>query len=124
MKLHLYQRGFRANYYRWVHRGEPFDEDEGGGTSSSTVEVVANPMVEMVKDAYAPVTSLMLQETTHQEEQEPNAEAKRFLELLKASKKPLYKGCETSLLKAIVRLTNLKCEIICRTERLMVLQPL
>ena len=59
VKLHLYQRGFRANYYRWVHHGEPFDEDEGGGTSSSTIEVLANLMIEMVMDAYAPVTSLM-----------------------------------------------------------------
>jgi len=55
-----------------VYHGEPFDEDEGDGTSSSTVEVVA----EMVMDAYAPVTSLMLQVATHQEEEEPNAEAK------------------------------------------------
>jgi len=59
-----------------VHHGEPFDDDEGGGTSLSTVEVVANPMIEMVTDAYTRVTSLMLQEATHQEEQEPNIDAK------------------------------------------------
>jgi len=92
-----------------VHHGEAFDEDEGG-TSSCTVEVVAKPMIEMVKNAYSPVTSLMLQEAMHQEEQEPNAEAKRFLELLKAAEKPLYEGCQRSLLKAVARLTNLKCE--------------
>jgi len=110
VKLHLYQRGFRANYYRWVHHGEPFDKDEGGGTSLSTVEVVGNPMTEMVMAAYAPMTSLMLQEATHQEEEEPNAEAKRFVQLLKAAEKPLYEGCPMSLLKAVARLTNLKSE--------------
>ena len=83
IKLHLYQRGFRANYYRWVHHGEPFEEEEQVGTSSSTIEVLANLMIEMVMDAYAPVTSLMLQEATHQEEQEPNVEAKYFLNSLR-----------------------------------------
>jgi len=32
------------------------------------------------------------------------------MQLLQAAKKPLYEGCEMSLLKAVARLTNLKCE--------------
>ena len=67
-------------------------------------------MRDMVMNAYAPVTSLILQEATHQEEQESIVEAKRFLERLKAVEKPLYEGCQMSLLKAIARLTNEKCE--------------
>ena len=89
-----------------MHYGELFEEEEGAGTSSSTVKVIANPMREMVMDAYAPLTTLILQEATHQEKQELNAEAKWFPELLKAAKKPLYKGCQMPLLKAIAKLTN------------------
>ena len=37
IKLHLYQRGFRSNYYRWVHHGETFLEDDGAATPSSDV---------------------------------------------------------------------------------------
>jgi len=61
-------------------------------------------------DAYAPTTCLLLQELLHHEEHEPIPEAKRFLKLLKAGERPLYEGCEMSLLKAVARLTNLKCE--------------
>lgn len=64
----------------------------------------------MVIDAYAPASSVLLQELLHNEEDEPNGKANRFLELLKAVERPLYKGCEMSLLKAIAQLTNLKCE--------------
>ena len=85
-------------------------EEQGAGASSSTVKVIANSMRDMIMDAYAPVTSLILKEATHQEKQEPIIVAKRFLELLKAAKKPLYKGCQMLLLKAVAKLTNLKCE--------------
>ena len=40
-------------------------EEEGVGTSSSTVEVIANLMRDMVMEAYAPITCLILQEVTH-----------------------------------------------------------
>ena len=110
IKLHLYQRGFQPNYYRWIHHGEPFPDEEGACASSSNVEVVVNPMREMVMDAYTPVTSLLLQEATLNTTHEPIPEAKRFLQLLQAAEKPLYEGCEMSLLKAVARLTNLKSE--------------
>jgi len=110
IKLHLYQRGFRANYYRWVCHGEPFLGEDEAATSSSIAQVIPNPMRDMMIDAYVPTASLLLQELLHQEEREPIPEAKRFLELLKAAERPLYEGCAMSLLKAIARLTNLKCE--------------
>ena len=58
--LYLYQRGFRSNYYRWVHHGETFLKEEGGTTSSSAVEVIPNPMTDMVMDSYAPITLPLL----------------------------------------------------------------
>ncbi|XP_021748715.1 uncharacterized protein LOC110714491 [Chenopodium quinoa] len=44
------------------------------------------------------------------EEEEPNAEAKRFLDLLKASEHPLYEGSSMSVLEVAARITSLKCE--------------
>ena len=61
-------------------------------------------------DAYAPTVSLLLQQLPQHEEEEPIPGAKKFLELLKAAEKPLYEGRAMSLLKAVARLTNLKCE--------------
>ena len=61
-------------------------------------------------DAYTPASSTLLQEMLHNEEHEPIPEVKRFLELVKAADRPLYEGCEMSLLKAVARLTNVKCE--------------
>jgi len=60
IKLHLYQRGFSANYYRWVHHGETFLEEDEAATSSSTAQVIPNPMRDMVMDACAPTTSMLL----------------------------------------------------------------
>ena len=68
VKLHLYQRGFVAHYYRWVHHGKPFLEDEGAGTSSPTIQVMENPMQDMVVDAFAPTMSLLQPEAMNNEE--------------------------------------------------------
>jgi len=64
----------------------------------------------MVLDAYAPMASLMANEGLNEDEEEPFLEAKRFIQLVKAVEKPLYQGSDMSLLKAVARLTNLKCE--------------
>jgi len=93
-----------------VHHGEPFLENEGAGTSSPTFQVVENPMRDMVVDAFAPTRSLLRPEAMNNEGHEPIAEAKRFMQLLQAAERPLYEGCEMSLLKAVACLTNLKCE--------------
>jgi len=90
IKLHLHQRGFRPNYYRWVHHGETFLEDDGDATSSSNAQVIPNSMRDMVMDAYALASFMLLLELPHNEEHEPIPEAKRFLELLKAAERPLY----------------------------------
>jgi len=92
IKLHLYQWGFQAHYYRWVHHGEPFLDEEGAYSLSSNVEVTVNPMCDMVMYAYTPTISLLLLEVTHNEEQEPIPDANRFLQLLQAAKRPLYKA--------------------------------
>ena len=82
VNLHLCQRGFRPNYYRWVYNGEPFLAKEGATASSSNLEVILNPMRDMVTNIHAPLTSLLMEEATYHEEDEPILKAKRFRELL------------------------------------------
>jgi len=74
------------------------------------VEEGDNLIRDMVLDAYAPMASLMANEGLNEDEEEPFLEAKRFIQLVKAAEKPLYQGSDMSLLKAIARLANLKCE--------------
>ena len=107
VKLHLYKQGFRSNYYKWVCHGETFDGVSHPRTSIN-LEVKVNPMRDMVLDAYAPTNVMEL--GMRNKEEEPTPEVKKFIELVKAAGKPLYEGSDISLLKAVARLTNLKCE--------------
>uniref|UniRef100_A0A7C9D1T7 Transposase-associated domain-containing protein n=1 Tax=Opuntia streptacantha TaxID=393608 RepID=A0A7C9D1T7_OPUST len=75
IKFHLFQRGFQPNYYMWVHHGEPFPDEQGACPSSPNVEIVTNPMRDMVMNAYTPAT-VLLQEATRNTTQEPIPEAK------------------------------------------------
>jgi len=52
-------------------------------------------------DAHTPASSALVQELSHNGKHEPIADAKRFLELIQAAERPLYEGCEMSLLKAV-----------------------
>ena len=59
-------------------------------------------------DAFALVFSNWVNENM---DEEPNAEAKKFFDLLEVEKKkPLYEGCELSLLSVVSWLINIECE--------------
>ena len=109
VKLHLYKRGFRPNYYEWVCHEETFEELSHLSSSSNMGESEKS-MRDMILDAYAPIASRMQDEGMNNGEEEPFVEAKKFIELVQATEKPLYEGYDVSLLKAIARLTNLKWE--------------
>lgn len=64
-------------------------------------------------------TSSMVGEGRIDDEDEPITDAKRFIELVQTTKKPFYEGSKMSLLKAIARLTSLKCELNLPTGLLM-----
>ncbi|XP_048616891.1 uncharacterized protein LOC106435483 [Brassica napus] len=93
---HLYNRSFTCNYWVWISHGENYNilnnpeniiaSEDASGFDSQTKTV--NPYVSMVSDAYADGN----QETSFDEnmEQEPNAEAKRFYNILDAAKHPIY----------------------------------
>jgi len=108
VKFHLYRWGFRPNYYEGVCHGEAFGDVSHPG-SSSNVRDGENLMRDMVLDAYGPMASLMADEGMNDGKEEPFLDAKRFIQLVQAAEKPLYKGSDMSLLKVVARLTSLKC---------------
>ncbi|XP_021716595.1 uncharacterized protein LOC110684442 [Chenopodium quinoa] len=102
VKLHLFRAGFVPNYYEWMCHGEGFPTIPASGS---------NEYREMVFDAFG-----QSQDHGHSEqasvssEEEPNAQAKHFLDLLKASERPLYEGSSLSVLEMAARITSLKCK--------------
>ncbi|XP_021762951.1 uncharacterized protein LOC110727678 [Chenopodium quinoa] len=102
VKLHLYRNGFLPNYYEWMCHGEGFP---------GTRRRQSNEYREMVLDAFG-----QSQDQGHSEEspvsleKEPNAQAKPFFDLLRASEQPLYEGSSLSVLEMASRITSLKCE--------------
>ncbi|XP_021729830.1 uncharacterized protein LOC110696802 [Chenopodium quinoa] len=98
VKIHLYRKGFIPNYYEWMCHGEGFP---------GAPEGPSNEYREMVFDAFGHNED---QGHSEKAEEEPNAQAKHFLDLLKASERPLYKGSSLSVLQMAARITSLKCE--------------
>ncbi|XP_021750532.1 uncharacterized protein LOC110716221 [Chenopodium quinoa] len=96
MKLGVHVlNGFLPNYYEWMCHGEGFPR---------VLEGRSNEYRETVFDAFGHT-----QDQGHSEE-EPNEQAKHFLDLLKASEQPLYEGSSLSMLEMTARIMNLKCE--------------
>ena len=58
-------------------------------------------------NVFRPMSSNWVDENMNNE---PNVEVKKFFDLWEAAKKSLYEGCELSLLSAVSRLINIKCE--------------
>jgi len=96
---HLYNRGIMPNYWVWISHGEDYDIlnsfsevpdgfiDTGheDPLQAETDTEPVNPYVAMASDAFP-----------HMEE-EPNAEAKKFYNILDAAKHPIYNGCKEGL---------------------------
>jgi hypothetical protein len=118
--MHLLHKGFIENYQCWYAHGEVFvskkrmEERVVGSTSSaSNVHKAANdntnPYRNMVMDAMR-----MNQGNVSQcpiIEEEPNANAARFFDLLKDSDEPLWDGCTNhSKLSAIAQVFTIKSD--------------
>lgn len=100
VKVHLYKKGFTPRYFNWLCHGELVD-----GSSSSSTQ--SNPYREMVVDALGDHS---LTEGTNSIDEEPNEEAKKFFDLLKAAEDPLFEGSKMSVLEMAARIISLKCE--------------
>ena len=100
---HLINRDFTPNYYIWFQHGEGFNYDQNEASSSNSnfqekvpvdhhlhnehsyhqEEMVDYDRVhDMVADAFV----------AHDEDEEPNINAKKFYEMLNAANQPLYSG--------------------------------
>jgi hypothetical protein len=96
--MHLLTKGFNEDYLCWSAHGELFVPNEsmvervvGSISSASNMHEVGNENNNMVMDA------MRMSEGNVSEypiiEEEPNADAARFFDLLKDSDEPLWDGC-------------------------------
>lgn len=102
VREHLYRRGFCHSYFEWICHGE-------NNISQPLVEQ-SNPYQDMIVDAFGSLHENLNHNAGDEVEEEPNDEAKKFFDLLKASKDPLYEGSNMSVLEMAARITALKCE--------------
>jgi hypothetical protein len=119
--MHLLHKGFMENYQCWYAQGEVFvtkrrtrERVVGSTSSASNVHDQAandntNPYGNMVMDAMR-----MNQGNVNQcliVEEEPNADATRFFDLLKDSDEPLWDGCTNhSKLSVVAQVFTIKSD--------------
>jgi len=118
--MHLLHKGFMENYLCWYAHREVFVRNKsmkesmvGSISSASNVQGVANdnsnPYRNMVMDAIR-----MNQDNVSQcliVEEEPNADAVRFFDLLKDSDEPLRDGCTNHIkLSAVAQVFTIKSD--------------
>ncbi|XP_048501793.2 uncharacterized protein LOC130589373 [Beta vulgaris subsp. vulgaris] len=103
VKVHLYKKGFKPNYFDWLCHGERVAE-----SSSSSAQ--SKPYLDMVVDALGNTEEHDVLALSNSVEEEPNGEAMKFFDLLKAAENPLYDGSKISVLEMASRITSLKCE--------------
>ena len=90
VELHLYQHGFTSLYEVWYKHGEPHPNSANNQDTSPTNDA-ADRMGDMVRDAAG--------QQFNWNEEEPAGAAKKFFDMMEASKKPLWKFNSTGEMK-------------------------
>ena len=105
---HLYLSGFTRSYKIWYHHGET--DYEHGSTSEPQPAVRLEEPIRTDVD-YGVGTEQMVNDHFRGEDL-PNAEARRFYDMLDAGKQPLYEGCRDghSALSSATRLMGIKTD--------------
>jgi len=118
--MHLLTKGFMQDYLCWYAYGELFVPNEsmvervvGSTSSASNMHEVgnenSNPYRNMVMDAMR-MSEGNVSEFSNVEE-EPNANAARFFDLLKDSDEPLWDGCtNNSKLSVVAQVFTIKSD--------------
>ncbi|XP_048489971.1 uncharacterized protein LOC125491934 [Beta vulgaris subsp. vulgaris] len=101
VREHLYKKGFCHNYFDWLCHRETVDE---------TPSEPSNPYRDMIVDALGHNEENPNNEQINNVQEEPNDEAKKFFELLKAADSPLYARSKVSVLEMASRIISLMCE--------------
>ena len=103
-QYHLLFGGIRRDYTTWYLHGEGDSEVEGDDDDG----MLYGDMFDMIKDAYQQV--VCGRESSENDPQESDGDAKKFYILLEEVKQPLYPDCEKySSLSFIVKLLHIKC---------------
>uniref|UniRef100_A0A1U7YJY3 Uncharacterized protein LOC104248805 n=1 Tax=Nicotiana sylvestris TaxID=4096 RepID=A0A1U7YJY3_NICSY len=114
VKVHIYSKGFRENYYVWTVHGENycsvgdvrFQNLVSGERSTQMENNVENSRLhEMVSVAFGFYPGVQSQQNVVEP---PNDEAKHFYESLESASCPLYKDSMHSELSVVVRLLTIK----------------
>ncbi|RID62779.1 hypothetical protein BRARA_E01827 [Brassica rapa] len=105
---HLYLSGFTRSYKIWYHHGET-DYEHGSTSKPQPVVRLEEPIKTDVD--YGVCTEQMVNDPFRGEDL-PNAEARRFYDMLDAGKQPLYEGCRDghSALSYATRLMGIKTD--------------
>ncbi|XP_045801466.1 uncharacterized protein LOC123895249 [Trifolium pratense] len=130
IKFHLHTKGFQPNYWVWTSHGESFTSEQGASSSNTVLpsqnyqhnypaelpsqnyqHYPFNMMNNMISDGlgYNVVNEF---EDDYEGDEEPNAEAQRFFDLLKETNVPLFEGSTDSKLTVCVRLLGLKSQYL------------
>lgn len=121
---HLLYYGMDQSYTHWIYHGEQPDEgimsedsdneddvDDGAGMCDMLHTLIRGTGMESNADHDEGTRDIHVDDSSGDgRNQEPNATAKVFFELLKEAKKELYPGCEdVTKLSFIVKLYQIKC---------------
>ncbi|KAF7821595.1 pheromone-processing carboxypeptidase KEX1-like [Senna tora] len=118
-------RGFIPNYDQWSFHGEPLhytEECQIGGAMEERVEAENEEMVDgdhverVDVNLTDPYRTMILEaagpsfnpNTNVEFDEPPNQDAKKFYDLLKATKKPLYEGCKVHPRYGIIEINRKK----------------
>jgi len=104
---HLLACGIVKRYTFWYHHGETLDEPSVEMNDDDDEMGEPDEMQGILRDLYHDFNDT--RSFDHEEEkQEPNSAAKRFYGLLKDSQHPVYDGCKSSKMSALVKLLHIK----------------
>lgn len=108
VRNHLLVYGIVKRYTFWYHHGERFDEPQSMSANvDNDTKESQDGILDILRDLYPNVNDISPSHDATCVE-EPNDEAKRFYSLLKDSQDPVYEGCKSSRMSALLKLLHIK----------------
>ena len=110
VREHLLVFGIVKRYKFWYHHGERLDEPEPLYDSDDDLDENDNSdeVCDILRDLYPEHHNDAGFSSDVNNVEEPNANAKRFYELLQESQEPVYEGCKSSRISVLLELLHIK----------------